>query len=265
MATHDRDGLFGYLAGNLTPTEKAEVEKHIEACSECRDYLSFAGGLKAALKGMTPGALAADTSCPETQAMVAFAAGQLGEEEAQLVRKHAVFCKECLQELALLRQTTKAAGIRLPTTAWGDLLERLKGVGIDLLKTYGPGSMVGPVRIVAEQPVFAARGREFARAVSKVLEVQINENAYSVEVKVSRGNLTLDVAGFRTPLKAPLDVSVRSELGNELIAAQTDTFGNGHFNTPLERLSGDTYVLTLTLEGAEHYLAFRFAGDATPL
>lgn len=255
MAEHNREDLLRYLAGDLTDTERRELESHIKDCGECSGFLSFAGGLKTLLKELPPEELGPDTPCPAADTLVAFAAGQLEEGEAQQVRKHVAFCSDCFQEFALLRQTTESAGIRLTVDSWQRLLEKLKDFVIDLGKTYGPGALVGSIRISAEEPVIA-RGAGLQPTAAKVLEFSIRENKYSIELAVTEdGSMSCDITGSRTPQKVPLHLSVRSGTGEELISTVSDEFGNSRFVIP--RALDDLFVLTLNLEENEQHLLFR--------
>ncbi|HEX4823677.1 MAG TPA: anti-sigma factor [Candidatus Polarisedimenticolaceae bacterium] len=51
MSEHPRDLLSAYLDGELTATDRADVDAHLAACSECREHLLSLRALTAALHG----------------------------------------------------------------------------------------------------------------------------------------------------------------------------------------------------------------------
>jgi hypothetical protein len=262
MAKHEHENLIRYAEGDLSEAEKSEIESHLRNCSECSGFLSFTIELKNAFQKMPPDELTPDTPCPDSETLVAFAAGQLDEKDAQLVRNHAAFCKDCLDELDLLRQTTQAAGIRFAEASWREIVERMKEFVIDLGKIYGPQALVGSIRIVAEQPALAVRGGEPSPVASKVLEVSVGENTYSVQLTVTEESVSCDIAGSRTTQKVPLNASVQSETGDELVSTKSDEFGNSRFMLP--SAPGGIYILTLSIEDIQQQILFRAPEMAKP-
>jgi hypothetical protein len=86
----------------------------------------------------------------------------------------------------------------------------------------------------------------------------VGENSYSIELGTTpEGSLACDIAGVRTSLKAPLEISVRSGAGEELLATQSDEFGNSHFVVPAASPSDDLRVFMLSLKGIERQFLFR--------
>lgn len=86
----------------------------------------------------------------------------------------------------------------------GRARERFKDFAIDLGKTYGPGALIGSVRVASELPAFAARGHNEVTLASKVLEVPVGDNSYTVGLTFGKERtLFCDIAGFRTPVKPP--------------------------------------------------------------
>src|SRR6267143_4489059 len=104
MGDHDRQHLFRYLQGALSEEERKRVETHLDTCGECSDFLSFVRKFNATLKEMAGHELLPDTVCPDPETLAAFKAEELDEKAAQKVRVHTAFCKDCLDELYLLRQ-----------------------------------------------------------------------------------------------------------------------------------------------------------------
>jgi hypothetical protein len=263
MAKHIHETIVRYVDGELSDAEKIEMKEHLRDCHQCSDFLSFTSGLRDTLKEMAPHELAPDTACPKSETLVAFSAGQLDEKEAQLVRKHAVFCKECLEELDLLRQTTQAAGIRFAEAPLREMVEKTKEFFIDLGKTYGPQALAGSIRILTEQRV-PARGDDSPAAISKVLEASVGDNAYSIEVGVTDdGSVSCDIAGVRTPATVPLRISLRSETKSEIFSTQSDKFGNSHFVVPRTSFPGDLLLVTLSLQDKELQFLLRVPETGT--
>jgi len=262
MVNHDHTSLILYLSGELPASEKASVESHLQTCGECNEFLSFVRGFKATLKKTAPGLLQPDTPCPDADTLVAFADGELDEQVAQLVRQHTIFCRDCLEELDLLRQARAAAGIQ--EEVW-DMFQKLKDKVIEITRTYGPGAMIGSIRVLAEQPVLA-RGGKPSQAASKVLEASVGENTYSIEVAVTEeGSVSCDIAGVRTPVKTPVNISVSSEKGDELISTESDAFGNSRFLVPSAELPDDLLLFTLKLQDAEQRLLLRVPERQKPV
>jgi hypothetical protein len=231
---------------------------------------------------MAPKELVPDTPCPGADTIASFEAGELDEETAQSVRQHTIFCKDCLEELYLLRQAAESAGkmkkMKTSVTSvagmtqaqWRKFLKKAKEFVIDLGTAYGSDSFVGLVRILQERPEVDLLcqveflKQEYAETGlppmppthSKVLEIPVGENAYRVELGATpRGFLVCHIAGLRTPLKRSLGVAVRSETGEELISTQADESGKSHFVIP--SAPDGLLVLILNLEGSEQQVVFR--------
>jgi hypothetical protein len=188
--------------------------------------------------------------CPDSWTLVAYEAGKVDEETARHLRAHLLFCDACAKEFYALRRSSREE-------SWQQLIEQLNEFLIDLGKTYGVGTLVGPVRIVAEQPVLA-RGGKLPESTLKVLEVLVGENTYSIEMAVTEeGSVSCDIAGMRTPSKTPLSITARSGIGEELKSTQTDEFGNARLQLLATSLPDDLIVFTFDLEGSEQQLLLR--------
>lgn len=258
MTAHDQEDIFLYLSGDLTTPERTRVEDHLQACAECRELLAFVRDFNSTLRAIPPGELQPDTPCPDANTIAAFAARELDEGTARLVRKHTIFCRDCLREVFLLRRAAAAAGIKSTTESsedaprWKKVFERAKGLIIDLGKTYGAGFQIGPALIVAEQPMFATRGSQASKSASKVLEIAIGQNVYSVEVRVDEDRaVSFDIAGLRTPVKESLRVSVHSDHGEALASASGNQSGNCRFTVPKGSGNGNYRIVTFTLKERE--------------
>jgi len=257
LESHPKADLLRYLDGTMEAEEKDALEQHLAGCAECRDYLSFVKGFNQSLGSLSKEEFASDEPCPDSWTLVAYEAGKADEDTARHIRAHLLFCDACAKEFYALRRVSQEE-------FWRELVERLKEYVIDMAKSYGPGALIGQVRIAAERPAFAVRGGELPEAVSKVLEVQVGENTYSIEIKLTEQGVECDIAGFRTPTKAPLSIWVHTGGGEELISTQSDEFGNSHFSIPTGMPPDDMYVLTLTLRDTERQFLFRVPGSKPP-
>jgi Putative zinc-finger len=236
--THPREDLLRYLDGEVGDDEKRILEEHLASCKECRDYISMVKGFNRDLASLTEEEFASQEPCPDSWTLVSYEAGKVDEETARHLRTHLLFCDECAEEFYALRRLSREE-------SWQELVERLKEFVVDLGKTYGPQALVGSIRILAEQPAFAVRGGGLPKAVTKVLEVSVGENTYSIEVAMTEDDLaSCDIAGSRTSQKVPLSISVHSETGDELVSAQSDEFGNSRFVVP----STPDHLLVFTLK-----------------
>jgi hypothetical protein len=245
---HPKDDLLRYLDGAMEGEEKRALEEHLTGCAECREYISFVKGFNQDLAGLSKEEFTSHEPCPDSWTLVAYEAGKVDEETARHLRAHLLFCDECAKEFYALRRVSQEE-------SWRMLIERLKQFVIDLARSYGPGAMVGPVRIVAEQPAFALRAAKDQQACSKVLEVSLGDNAYSIELTLSgAGSLSCDIAAFRSPVRAPLDVSVRRESGEEIMSTRSDDSGKCHFTVEASLRPGNLCILTLSLESIEQHL-----------
>jgi Putative zinc-finger len=242
---HPRADLLRYLEGKTKGEQKHELERHLAGCAECREYLSVVKGFNDSLAGLSKEEFTSDEPCVDAWTLVAYEAGKVDEETARHLRAHLVFCDQCAKEFYALRRLSQEE-------SWRALVERLKESVINLAETYGPGALLGLVRVVAEQPALAVRGGEPPKALSKVLELQVDENTYSIELKATERGLACDIAGFRTPVKEPLSISVRSGSGEELLSTESDKFGNVHFDISISAGSPNgMYVFTFSLKNSE--------------
>ena len=247
---HPRAELLRYLDGAVTADERRTLEAHLESCKQCRDYIARVKNFNEGLAGLTEEEFTSREPCPDSWTYASYDAGEVDEETARHLRAHLLYCDECAEEFDALRRLTRGA-------SWAELWEKLKVTVIDLARTYGPGALVGQIRIVAEQPVLARR-KGATETVSKVLEVSLGENAYSIELGITpEGSLMCDIAGYETPREVPVHVSLRSEAGEELFSTKTDVHGNSHFVLPGDQVGGGVCILTLADEDNETHLPFR--------
>ncbi|MCL4538745.1 MAG: zf-HC2 domain-containing protein [Bacteroidetes bacterium] len=270
MAAHDQEGIFKYLSGNLSSSEKAHVEAHLSTCTECSELLAFVRDFNSSLRGMSPEELQPDTPCPSADTIASFAADELDEAAAQSVRQHTIFCRSCLEEVFLLHRATKAAGFiatskpSARTTPLRQLLqERTQQPVVHFRprKTHERDSLTGSVPSTPKLLRFSVHDGEYPERPALVQELLIGENAYNLAVTVSReGSLSFDIAGIRTPVKEPLHVSVSSESGKELASSQSDKSGHCRFSVRSTSGINNARILTLTLEESEQRFLLRLPG-----
>lgn len=246
---HPRSDLLRYLDGEIAADEKSALEEHLASCESCRNYLANVRDFNKGLGELTEEEFTSTEPHPDSWTLVAYEAAQVDDETARHVRAHLLFCDSCQEEFLALRRVSKQ-------DSWRELIEQLKDFVIDLWDTYGQGILIGPVRIASEHPALAARGDR--TLTSKVLEVPVGDNRYSIELTFTEASLlSCDIAPFRRSVRTPLHVSLRSESGEEVTSTDSDDDGKCHFDTPSPLQSGALYVLSLNLEDIEQHIAFR--------
>jgi DNA-binding CsgD family transcriptional regulator len=269
MRNHSRQDLFRYLRGDLSEPEKKRVEGHLKTCGKCNEFLAFVGNFNTTLKEMAEAELQSETACPNPGSLVAFQAGELDEKTARLVRQHTVFCKDCLEELYLLRQAEESRPIKADTsvartspTEWRRFVEKLQDSVVDLGRKYGLNTLIGPYRILSEVPRFGQhmRGAYFKKPqiASKSIQVEVGKNLYAITVATSEhaDRIMCEVSTLRQSAKRPLDISVHSASGEELNTARTNEDGFSHFAVSGRSLPDELLLLTLNLEHAEQHVLF---------
>lgn len=253
---HPQSDLLRYLDGGLTADEKSAIEKHLASCESCRNYLADVRNFSQNLANLTNEEFTSEEPHPDSWTLVAYEAGQVDEDTARHLRAHLLFCDSCQEEFYALRHMSEQE-------SWREVIEHLKESVIDLAKSLGPNTLVGSVRIVAEQPAIAWRGGGFPKVLSKVLEVPVGENSYSLQVTAPRdGSIVCDIAGVRTPAREPLIASVLSGSKTELLSAQTDNFGNVHFAIPASEVPEDLLLFKFALR--DHLKEFLIRVPKTP-
>jgi hypothetical protein len=252
--THSDEELLRYAENSLTPAEKRTVDEHLKVCEDCRQQLSFIEDLKGSLGGLSEEEFSSNEPCPDSETLVSYEAGEVDAETARHLRAHLLFCDTCAKEFYALRRASREE-------SWRELIERLKKFVVDFAQSYGPGALLGQIRVVAEQLAPAVRGGELQKALSKVLEIPVGENIYSLEATATQeGSLSCDVTGLQTMLKVPLSILVRSETGEELLSVESDKLGNCYFSVPLSSGSWNSCVLSFNLQGNESHLLLRLHG-----
>jgi hypothetical protein len=260
---HEIEKLVRYAEGALPAEERTATTRHLEDCASCREFLSFVDDFNGALRDAKPSRQDPDEPCPDSSLIIALEADELDQLAAEQVRAHLLFCSTCLEEFFLLRRLAREEAEAAP---FRQQIEKLKEFLLDLGRAYGVGALLGPFRIIAETPAFALRSGAAPDRTSKTVEVTIGGNSYGVELAVSsEGIVSCSVAGFRTPVKTPLNIVIRSDSCEELVSARTDNFGNVKCTIPRGQVPAELYLLTLELGGSEQDLLFRVGGEDVPV
>jgi len=283
--------IMSYAYGRaLSAADQQKADKHLSTCADCTEMVGF---IRASIKTArtNPQPSSPGEPCPDPALIVALEADTLDAPTSEHVSAHIVHCDSCREEyLTLLRWSSEQLEDRIlagdpeleaeiedsmrdhrirtganiavaegSTLNWGQMFENARRWTLDLGKKYGPGAMLGAMRILSEQMTApAGRGGTRRKRVAKVLEVPVGNNTYSVELSFlpDEDVLAVDIAGKKIPEKIRLFTAVRLESGERLHAAQTNPHGNAHFTVPRHTI-GNIGVLDLHGEGAETQIAFR--------
>jgi hypothetical protein len=254
---HDTEKLVRYAEGALAADERAMVDEHIGGCPSCQGFVSFMQEFNANLRETKPAPRTSAEPCLDSELIIALDAGELDAVTAQHVRAHILSCASCMEEFFLLRSFARAEEAEKRAVSWKEWLPKLKEFVIDFGKTYGPGAMLGSIRIMAEGPALAVRGSASLQRIFKVIEMPVGENTYSIELSVaSDGSVSCDVTGYRTPRETLLKIVVFAETGEELLEVETDKRGNTHFVLTNDQAPESLRVLSFTVDGDEAHLLF---------
>lgn len=178
--------------------------------------------------------------CPDSETLANYATEELDEETKRHVGVHVALCKDCFQEVSALEVLERRS-------YWQDLVRKLRTFGIDLFRTYGPGTLVGSIRILRESPAFAVRGEAEDR-VFKTIEVPVGENRYNVEVGMMLdGSLDWSIESAGTTSEMPLMVTLHSESGEILYATEVEAKGKTNFLLSKGEVPRELCVLIFTL------------------
>jgi len=215
--------------------------------------------------------------CPDASLVVGLEAEELDELTAKHVTAHLLYCKKCRNAYLTLRSTSgpmeridselaragkaeerqvkesprikaDTSATRMTQAEWGRFIQKQKDSVIDLEKSYGLKTLVGPCRIVSE-PKFA----------SKSVEVGVGNNLYDITVEMNEAadSIQCELSTLCQSTKRPLVVSVRSTIGEKLVTARIDEYGCGHFAFSGRLLRDELFLLTFKLEHAEQNVLFR--------
>src|SRR6266404_6874949 len=246
--------------------------------------------LNRGLKSFKKGDLAPRTPCPNSWTLASYVTGELDDKTRRTINAHIAFCDSCFEEYAALAGPEKIADIlSIGFTPWASNLQELwdrwprirddkEKCIVDLGRTYGIGTQLGPVQIAAERPAFwksilsnflSSDPDDTFRAGSgellfKQIEIQVGENSYRIELSLLRGEIVCKISGLHTPLQVPLRIVLwETKDGKELSALgtdHTDDFGNTEI--PVVVINrGVTLILTLVLRDREQLVGFRIPAN----
>lgn len=101
---HPEVDILRYREGDLDEEKKRSVDKHLQGCAECREYLAFVDEFQAGLQEFSPEELAGTQTCSEPEVIYRYEQGKLEEKSARELRAHMLFCDACTDELYALRR-----------------------------------------------------------------------------------------------------------------------------------------------------------------
>lgn len=217
-----------------------------------------------ALRALRPEDLRPSSPCPDSGTMVSYVMGTASEAVRKEINGHVVFCDDCWDDYVALAGREKIAELVRAASAeervsfpvaikdakayWGQLVAQAHEFLIDLGKNYGPGALIGAVKVVAEGPAPAVRGEFPSSTSSKVIEVAVSDNVYGIEILEEGSNFVFDVAGYKMTRPVPMRLAVQLESGDEVAWAETDKQGYASLILSKEKLPEGEFVLTFALE-----------------
>ena len=207
----NRELLPLLAAGELEGERRAELERHVAACDECRLELGRLRALADALildlgRGQRP----ADSTCREAEAVMAYADGSLEEARRGPVEAHLASCSACRRLLADLWTMHGPETADPPEWVVRRVLERLAADatpavvrvlkdGLELVRGFADAS-------VAPQPSLAG-----ARGTHAVALAWSGPDAVTVELDVQTVPQGVEVVG-RALVNGAADCSITVEL-----------------------------------------------------
>ena len=207
--------------------------------------------------------------------MVDYVMGRLDAQEMKPVNLHVAFCDSCFDDfLALLgpdkvrrmldgEKVIQAETELVPEKApWRKWVDRAALSVVTLGREYGPGVIVGHLRMLAAGPVSAMRGAPTSKERTTVAEVSVGDNVYGVVLSRSEASLLLDFAGYKTPKLVPVEIVLCSQDGDSLLSVISDAYGNAHLvlnDLPTGRI---VVVLVIDEEAWEAFSIDRDGSDA---
>lgn len=127
---HDAEMLTRYAFADLDEDEKSAVERHVQTCVQCRDFLSFIQGFNAGLRQAKPREPLPGEPCPDPALLADLQEGNLDDETAQHVRVHMLFCNACTKDYEALRKSEpKSVGASLRIARGLVVALRVSGTG----------------------------------------------------------------------------------------------------------------------------------------
>lgn len=102
---HEPEKLTRYVLGDLAGKEKESLERHLDSCLPCREFLSFVQDFNTGLQEAKPQEPLPGEPCPDPGLLAALQDGELDEETAQHVRVHMLYCENCREDYQALEKS----------------------------------------------------------------------------------------------------------------------------------------------------------------
>lgn len=139
---HEPEKLTRYAFGDLKGKEKESLERHLQSCLGCREYLSFIQDFNEGLREAKPQEPLPGEPCPDPALLAALQEGDLDKETAEHLRVHMLYCENCREDYQILE--------RLQPKAM-EVVLRLAGSVIEVLRppdtlTWESPLVTAPVR-----------------------------------------------------------------------------------------------------------------------
>jgi hypothetical protein len=207
--------------------------------------------------------------CPDSETFALFIEGEVDEKTRKKINAHIAACDSCYEEYVALvgpKKILQRINEELARTAiseervsqpiaisdakqkWSQLVARAKEFAIDLRRTYGPGALIGSVKILSQGPAFAVRGAEAPPPASTLIEVPVADNVYGIQILEQDSNFVLDIAGYKMTRPVPMRLTVQLDSGDELAEAETDNHGYASLILQKDKLPEREFTLTFALE-----------------
>jgi len=196
--------------------------------------------------------------------MVSYVTGAAPQNLQKRINAHLAFCDTCWDDyvalagpeaiVELVRSEGAEEKVSLPVAIrdakekWSQLVARAKDFVVDLGRTYGPGALIGAVKILAEGPAPVVRGEVPSYISRKVIEVPIDENVYGIEILEHDNNFVFDIAGYKMTRPVAMRLAVHLQSGDELADTKTDNHGYASLTLPKQKLPEGAFALTFELE-----------------
>jgi len=95
----DEVDLIAFHDNELSPTEKQEIQLHLNSCQSCQKEL---GSIDATMALLGQYWSSGHASCPSTEKIVGYHDGVLGSEPTEAIREHLDDCSDCKRLVELL-------------------------------------------------------------------------------------------------------------------------------------------------------------------
>lgn len=251
------EDIHRYVWNDLSPSQAANVERHLAECESCMEIVKFMREFGRNLGGNIFDSEESKEHCPPTDLLASVEAELANENEARHVRAHVVHCRECSKKFLMLRglrnrEQAISDAVEQPDTApqlswWAQCHERARQVLIDIGRQFDPGTLIGVIRVTGPIPALALRGESSQQPTGFMFEVPVGNNVYGFDLRLHENELTFDVAGYKWTDKIPATITVYRESGAVLGSTTTDLYGNAHLSLKYHWTSEEKIVLAIAL------------------